>query len=85
MGRRLPLLEETAELINGASGLASCTVADVRDADAVQRVVDEVIARVGRIDVLINNAGVDDITPFLDVTDRMGQGRRYESERDVPG
>lgn len=33
-------------------------VADVRDAVRVQEVVDDVVARYGRVDVLVNNAGV---------------------------
>jgi len=36
--------------------------ADVRDADAVQRVVDETIEEFGRIDTLVNNAGVSSLS-----------------------
>ncbi|MFC0682694.1 SDR family NAD(P)-dependent oxidoreductase [Lysobacter korlensis] len=34
--------------------------ADIRDATAVRRVVDDVVERFGRIDVLVNNAGVNE-------------------------
>lgn len=37
---------------------AASWVADVRDEDAVEHVVDEVVGRFGRIDVLVNAAGV---------------------------
>ncbi|MDO5629209.1 MAG: SDR family NAD(P)-dependent oxidoreductase [Mobilicoccus sp.] len=43
-----------------ASGDAEVTALDVTDADAVGRYVEEVMARHGRIDVLVNNAGVID-------------------------
>ncbi len=42
------------------SGLEVLTaVADVRDAAQVQQVVDDTVARFGRVDVLVNNAGVN--------------------------
>jgi NAD(P)-dependent dehydrogenase (short-subunit alcohol dehydrogenase family) len=43
---------------------------DVRDADAVQALVDEAIAEFGQIDVLINNAGIDVIVDFAELTER---------------
>ena len=42
-------------------------VADVGDAADRQRLVDSTLARFGRIDVLVNNAGVFEPRPFLDV------------------
>jgi NAD(P)-dependent dehydrogenase (short-subunit alcohol dehydrogenase family) len=51
-------LQRTAELVreHGASVLTA--EADVRSMEAVQAAVDEAVARFGRIDALINNAGI---------------------------
>ncbi|MFG1359892.1 SDR family NAD(P)-dependent oxidoreductase [Xanthobacter pseudotagetidis] len=49
--------EETAKAIAAAGGSVAAMAADVsREAD-VKRMVDEVVARFGRIDVLVNTAG----------------------------
>jgi NAD(P)-dependent dehydrogenase (short-subunit alcohol dehydrogenase family) len=39
----------------------------VRDDDQVEAAVAAAVGRWGRIDVLVNNAGIDDDTPFLEV------------------
>jgi 3-oxoacyl-[acyl-carrier protein] reductase len=46
------LLPAAAEL------LATAVVADIARTENVQRVVDETVARTGRVDVLVNNAGI---------------------------
>jgi meso-butanediol dehydrogenase / (S,S)-butanediol dehydrogenase / diacetyl reductase len=65
IGRRLEPLEETAAL--GGSGWAH--VCDVGVSAQVQAAVDAAMARWGRIDVLVNNAGIDDETPFLEIVE----------------
>jgi NAD(P)-dependent dehydrogenase (short-subunit alcohol dehydrogenase family) len=51
-------LEETARMINGASGKISAHIVDVSDKERVAAFVDEVVAAHGRASLLINNAGV---------------------------
>jgi 3-oxoacyl-[acyl-carrier protein] reductase len=54
-----------AEAIGGgAIGLTT----DVADPAAVEAMVDEAIARFGRIDILVNNAGIGGNTPFFDIS-----------------
>jgi 3-oxoacyl-[acyl-carrier protein] reductase len=49
------LLEEVAA---GLPGESLVVPADVRDVDAVERVIERTVERFGRIDTLVNNAGV---------------------------
>ena len=55
-------LEETKGLIEKFSRRALLDVADVRDYDAVKRVVDNGVAELGRLDIVLANAGVMAIT-----------------------
>lgn len=55
--------------IAAAGGQAMEVQADVRDRDAVERMAAEVIARFGRIDVLVNNANISfPIRPFIELS-----------------
>jgi SDR family mycofactocin-dependent oxidoreductase len=55
-------LEETAGLIEKFGRKAILEVADVRDFEAVKRVVDNGVAELGRLDIVLANAGVMAIT-----------------------
>lgn len=60
--------ETTAEEIRGAGGEVCLVQADVSHADQVKRMVETVRATFGRIDVLINNAGIYPRQPFAEMT-----------------
>lgn len=63
LGRRLDKLQETLALLPDPSQALALSV-DVSDADAVGDAVRQIVAQRGRIDLLVNNAGVlDDYTP----------------------
>lgn len=50
--------QATADAMTSAGGRARAAAVDVRDADAVQRLVTETAATYGRLDYMFNNAGV---------------------------
>ncbi|MBA2494446.1 MAG: glucose 1-dehydrogenase [Acidobacteria bacterium] len=56
--RREQWLEETLEEFRGKDFLTEGKICDVAKAEDVQTVVDETIKKFGKIDVLINNAGI---------------------------
>jgi uncharacterized protein len=58
VARRRALLEDTAEAVRAAGGAALVAPADVGDARAARASVASVRRAWGRIDVLVNNAGV---------------------------
>lgn len=55
---------ETVKMIEAAGGRAALHVADVTDAAAVARMVEDTIKHFGRIDLLVNNAAIRAETPF---------------------
>ena len=61
--------EQNAEKIRQAGGDAIFIQCDVSKKADVQRVVDEAVAHYGRIDVVLNNAGVNHRAPFLETTE----------------
>ena len=70
VGRQRAPLEAVADTLTAAGGRAWGHVADIARAEQVQGVVAAALALSGRIDVLVNNAGVvDDATPFLEMTE----------------
>ncbi|HUM06106.1 MAG TPA: SDR family oxidoreductase [Terriglobales bacterium] len=59
---------ETAARIRTLGADTLEALGSVADEPAVTRMADEVMTRFGRIDVLVNNAGVSSITPAEDIT-----------------
>ncbi|WP_410770441.1 SDR family NAD(P)-dependent oxidoreductase [Fontibacillus sp. BL9] len=57
-----------AEEINQNGGEALGVVHNVTSEEDWKRVVDEAIAKFGKIDILVNNAGISSPTPMMDTT-----------------
>ena len=62
-GRRAGPIEETAAMIAADGGKAEAEAMDIRDEEAVDALVDRVLARHGKLDVLVNNAGGQFLSP----------------------
>ena len=60
--------EETARAVEALGRRAAILQADLRKPDACQRVVDETVDRLGRLDVLVNMASVYTAVPFDELT-----------------
>jgi NAD(P)-dependent dehydrogenase (short-subunit alcohol dehydrogenase family) len=67
LGRTEADLEDTVASIEAEGGRAWHLRCDVRDPVEVDVTVERAVEQVGRIHVLVNNAGIDDDTPFLEV------------------
>ena len=65
-GRTLAAMEESKKVIEEAGGQATAVAADVRDVAQVQGLVDTAVRDTGRLDVMVNNAGVSFPAPILE-------------------
>ena len=81
-GRREEPLAETAELAAGLPGAFDRETLDIRDEEAVDRLIDRVLEDYGRIDVLVNNAGGQFLAPAESITPK---GFRTVIELNVQG
>jgi NAD(P)-dependent dehydrogenase (short-subunit alcohol dehydrogenase family) len=73
LGRTSGKLEETCRLVRERGADAEPFECDVADLEAVPGVVDAVVRRFGRLDVLVNNAYAGTYGPLLELSDRAFQ------------
>jgi len=61
--------KKTADAVQAQGGRATFIQTDVGDASQAQRLVDQTLAAFGRLDVLINNAGIIKTAEFLEISE----------------
>ena len=75
IARRKEKIDEVAAEIAKTYGVETLAVqCDITDTDRVNAAVDEVLAKFGRIDIVINNAGTGAVAPAEDITDEQFNG-----------
>jgi len=71
LGRDLGAVGERALELSDAGLIARAYAADVEDAAGTDAALGRVLAHMGRLDILINNAGVEQLCASLDVTEAI--------------
>ncbi|SNS04455.1 SDR family mycofactocin-dependent oxidoreductase [Geodermatophilus saharensis] len=66
-------LAETVRQVEALDRRIVATKADVRDPAALRAAVDDGVAQLGRLDIVLANAGVFEVAPALELTDRAWQ------------
>ena len=66
---KLELAQETLALVKAAGGSGVALAADVRSREQVQAAVNDTVAQLGSLDLLVNNAGVVTMSSLADLTD----------------
>lgn len=64
-----PHEKEAQDLVSSLGGAATLAGGDVSKREDVERMIGQVVTKFGRLDIAVNNAGMEIKKPFLDVTD----------------
>ena len=75
VARRGELLDELAREIHARGGMCTALTLDVRDADAAQAIVATALQRYGRVDIVVNNAGIAAHGTLLEQSDTQLQAQ----------
>ena len=59
---------EVAAAINASNGIAEAFVADVSDPDQVDKLINDITSKLGRVDILVNNVAISDNKKIFDIT-----------------
>ncbi|MBR3058813.1 MAG: SDR family oxidoreductase [Clostridiales bacterium] len=79
VARRQELIDEFTAKVAKDFGVETLAIrCDITDTEAVDSMVDQVLAKFGRIDILINNAGTGAVAPAEDITDEQ-----FENEMNI--
>jgi NAD(P)-dependent dehydrogenase (short-subunit alcohol dehydrogenase family) len=73
VGRNREKAEARLQRIEQAGGRGYFVTAEASQQASLQQVLDEVLRRSGRVDVVINGAGINSATPFLSITEEEYQ------------
>ncbi len=75
IARRQELIDAVAKEIKDTFGVETLALrCDITDTNRVNEVIDEVLKKFGRIDIVINNAGTGAVAPAEDITDEQFNG-----------
>ncbi|MDI1265257.1 MAG: SDR family oxidoreductase [bacterium] len=70
LGRRIDPIQSTAKVIREAGGEAFAISADIREPDLIERAMQEIKAEFGGLNILVNNAGGQFVTPARELSNK---------------
>ena len=71
VGRRAEHVQQTAQEIRAAGSSTLELTADITDRGQIQTTIDRMLDQMGRIDVMVNSAGITKRVPSLEVEDEL--------------